>query len=94
MWRARDRLSQTTQVAWERSRKNIRKRRVCDRVILPGQRTIASTQKAPSQLESFSLRNGVIAASGQENMLGRWMIGDRAVVRELLARFGVDDGDG
>jgi hypothetical protein len=31
----------------------------------PGQRTIAGTRKAPSQLVSFSLRNGVVAASGQ-----------------------------
>ncbi|MNW12536.1 hypothetical protein D3C71_2102530 [compost metagenome] len=39
-------------------------------LILPGQRIIAGTRKAPSQFESFSLRNGVVAASGQENWLG------------------------
>ena len=39
-------------------------------LIWPGQRTIAGTRNAPSQLESFSLRNGVMAASGQENMFG------------------------
>ena len=39
-------------------------------LILPGQRTIAGTRKAPSQLEFFSLRNGVVAASGQENWFG------------------------
>ena len=32
MWRAQDRLSQTTQMAWERSRNIIRKRQVCDQV--------------------------------------------------------------
>ncbi|MCY1435329.1 hypothetical protein D9M71_514190 [compost metagenome] len=36
-------------------------------LILPGQRIIAGTRNAPSQLESFSLRNGVVAASGHEN---------------------------
>ncbi|MNW17111.1 hypothetical protein D3C71_2161810 [compost metagenome] len=39
-------------------------------LILPGQRTIAGTRYAPSQLEFFSLRNGVVAASGQENWFG------------------------
>ena len=39
-------------------------------LILPGQRTIAGTRKAPSQFVSFSLRNGVVAASGQVNWLG------------------------
>ena len=39
-------------------------------LIWPGQRTIAGTRKAPSQLVSFSLRNGVVAASGQENWFG------------------------
>ena len=38
--------------------------------ILPGQRTIAGTRKAPSQLEFFSLRNGVMPASGQVFMCG------------------------
>jgi hypothetical protein len=36
----------------------------------PGHRTIAGTRNAPSQLVSFSLRNGVVAASGQLNWLG------------------------
>ena len=31
----------------------------------PGQRTKAGTRYAPSQLEFFSLRNGVVPASGQ-----------------------------
>src|SRR6266446_5185136 len=38
IWRAHDRLSQTTQAAWEKSRKNIRKRWVRDRA---GQRALA-----------------------------------------------------
>ena len=38
--------------------------------ILPGQRTISGTRYAPSQLEFFSLRKGVIAPSGQEFMCG------------------------
>ena len=32
----------------------------------PGQRTKVGTRKAPSQLEFFSERNGVVPASGQE----------------------------
>jgi hypothetical protein len=32
IWRADDRLSQTTQTAWERSRNNIRSQQVHDRV--------------------------------------------------------------
>ena len=39
-------------------------------LILPGQRTTSGTRKAPSQFEFFSLRNGVIPASGQEFMCG------------------------
>jgi hypothetical protein len=39
-------------------------------LILPGQRTRHGTRKAPSQFEFFSLRNGVVAASGQENWFG------------------------
>ncbi len=31
----------------------------------PGQRISSGTRKAPSQLVSFSLRNGVVAPSGQ-----------------------------
>ena len=31
----------------------------------PGQRMTSGTRKAPSQLVSFSLRNGVVAPSGQ-----------------------------
>ena len=38
--------------------------------ILPGQRTSSGTRKAPSQLVFFSLRNGVIAPSGQVFMCG------------------------
>ncbi|MNL31993.1 hypothetical protein D3C87_1538150 [compost metagenome] len=38
--------------------------------ILPGQRTMAGTRNAPSQFEFFSLRKGVVAASGHENWLG------------------------
>ena len=38
--------------------------------ILPGQRTISGTRKAPSQLVFFSLRNGVIPPSGQLFMWG------------------------
>ncbi len=38
--------------------------------ILPGQRTISGTRKAPSQLEFFSLRKGVMAPSGQVFMCG------------------------
>ncbi len=34
-------------------------------LIFPGQRIISGTRKAPSQLVSFSLRNGVVPASGQ-----------------------------
>ncbi len=33
--------------------------------ILPGQRTISGIRNAPSQLVFFSLRNGVVPASGQ-----------------------------
>lgn len=39
-------------------------------LIWPGQRIMAGTRYAPSQLLFFSLRNGVIAASGQEFMCG------------------------
>ena len=38
--------------------------------ILPGQRTSSGTRNAPSQLVFFSLRNGVIAPSGQVFMCG------------------------
>ena len=38
--------------------------------IRPGQRTTIGTRKAPSQLVFFSLRNGVIAPSGQLFMCG------------------------
>ena len=38
--------------------------------ILPGQRTAIGTRNAPSQLVFFSLRNGVIAPSGQVFMCG------------------------
>jgi hypothetical protein len=38
--------------------------------IFPGQRTISGTRKAPSQLVFFSLRNGVVPASGQVFMCG------------------------
>jgi hypothetical protein len=34
----------------------------------PGQRTIAGTRYAPSQLVFFSLRNGVMPPSGHEFM--------------------------
>jgi hypothetical protein len=40
------------------------------RLMRTDQRTIAGTRNAPSQFVSFSLRNGVIAASGQEFMCG------------------------
>ena len=33
-------------------------------LIFPGQRIISGTRKAPSQLVFFSLRNGVVPASG------------------------------
>ena len=36
--------------------------------ILPGQRTSNGMRNAPSQFVSFSLRNGVMPASGQEFM--------------------------
>ena len=39
-------------------------------LILPGQRIMAGTRKAPSQLESFSLRKGVMPPSGQEFICG------------------------
>ena len=39
-------------------------------LILPGQRIMHGTRNAPSQLVFFSLRNGVIAPSGQEFMCG------------------------
>src|SRR6185312_13410635 len=39
-------------------------------LIRPGQRIIAGTRKAPSQLVSFSLRNCVVAASGHDHWLG------------------------
>ena len=39
-------------------------------LILPGQRTSNGTRKAPSQLVFFSLRNGVVAPSGQELLCG------------------------
>jgi hypothetical protein len=35
-------------------------------LIWPGQRMMHGTRKAPSQLVFFSLRNGVVPASGQE----------------------------
>jgi hypothetical protein len=38
--------------------------------ILPGQRIISGTRKAPSQLVFFSLWNGVIPPSGQVFMCG------------------------
>ena len=38
--------------------------------ILPGQRIISGIRKAPSQLEFFSLRNGVMPPSGQVFMCG------------------------
>src|SRR5262245_5188734 len=38
--------------------------------IFPGQRIMHGTRNAPSQFVFFSLRNGVIAASGQEFMCG------------------------
>src|SRR6218665_1773339 len=38
--------------------------------ILPGNRTMHGTRYAPSQLEFFSLRNGVVPASGQVFMCG------------------------
>jgi hypothetical protein len=38
--------------------------------ILPGQRMTHGTRNAPSQFEFFSLRNGVILASGQLFMCG------------------------
>ena len=38
--------------------------------ILPGQRTSSGTRNAPSQFVFFSLRNGVIAPSGQVFMCG------------------------
>jgi hypothetical protein len=34
-------------------------------LILPGQRIMKGTRKAPSQFVFFSLRKGVVAASGQ-----------------------------
>ena len=37
----------------------------CAGLILPGQRIISGMRKAPSQLVAFSLRNGVVAPSGQ-----------------------------
>ncbi|MNN66514.1 hypothetical protein D3C81_1820960 [compost metagenome] len=39
-------------------------------LMCPGQRTIAGTRKAPSQLEFFSFRNGEVAASGQVKRFG------------------------
>ena len=39
-------------------------------LIFPGQRTIAGVRNAPSQLVFFSLRNGVVAASGQVLVCG------------------------
>ena len=39
-------------------------------LILPGQRIMHGTRKAPSQLVFFSLRNGVMAPSGQVFMCG------------------------
>ena len=55
----------------EQSREPISPEKICREtspaLILPGQRTTAGTRKAPSQFEFFSLRNGVVAASGQEN---------------------------
>ena len=39
-------------------------------VILPGQPITWGTRNAPSQLVFFSLRNGVVAPSGQEFALG------------------------
>ena len=60
-------------------------------LIWPGQRIIAGTRKAPSQLVSFSLRNGVVAASGQENWFGPvvgcvdddGVVGDAEIVERL-----------
>ena len=42
----------------------------CPGSIRPGQRIMHGTRKAPSQLVFFSLRNGVIAPSGQVFMCG------------------------
>ena len=39
-------------------------------LIFPGQRIMHGTRNAPSQLVFFSLRNGVIAPSGQVFMCG------------------------
>ena len=39
-------------------------------LILPGQRAMAGTLKAPSQLVFFSLRKGVMPAAGREFMCG------------------------
>ena len=42
----------------------------CPAGILPGQRISCGTRNAPSQLVFFSLRNGVMPASGQVFMCG------------------------
>ena len=39
-------------------------------LMTPGQRTSHGTRNAPSQFESFSLRNGVMPPSGHEFMCG------------------------
>jgi hypothetical protein len=56
----------------------------------PGQRIIAGTRNAPSQLVFFSLRNGVMPPSGHEFMCGRCrcvdhdgVVGDAEIVERL-----------
>jgi hypothetical protein len=57
----------------------------------PGQRIMAGTRNAPSQLVSFSLRNGVVAASGHDHWFGpvvgriddEGVVGDAEIVERL-----------
>ena len=60
-------------------------------LMCPGQRIMAGTRKAPSQFVSFSLRKGVVAASGHENWLGPLsvrvdhdrVVGDAKIIERL-----------
>ena len=50
----------------------------------PGQRITAGTRNAPSQLVSFSDRNGVVAASGHENWFGPLSVENTTIVLSAI----------
>ncbi len=53
--------------------------------ILPGQRTMSGTRKAPSQFVFFSLRNGVIAPSGHVFMCGPLSVPYMTIVSSAIS---------